>query len=384
MKTRKNYSGAILILSSVALLLIGFMVTPAFAGSKGKQLLNDLIEKARKEGSLATAAVTQVGPGVPNLRRAFNKRFGLNLKITAALGDQAGKFAKMLITLRAGGRPQFHSLTGGANDAIVMVEKGYVPPIKNWKLLLAEINPAVGSGKVKPSEVSPDVVGGSGFIWGTRTKVMVYNTKLATEKTIPRRLIDLADPKFKGKFTVAPWTDTFEMGLIVYKDKDKWLKTLDKIGKNASGVMRFQPALNRILLGEFPYTFMNSAEYWGVKAKDASAPVAMHWFSDYTPLSPMMYLVPKGSRHPAAGALWTLWMTTREAQKIVQAASPQENLLFGESDIDNRSRAAIKRSGSRLISYLDSPENLKVLKFWATEEGRKYRAQLKRNVTQRR
>lgn len=368
----------------VALLFLGFIATPASANSKGKQLLKDLIEKARKEGSLDTAVVTQVGPGVPKLKKAFNKRFGLNLKITAALGDQAGKFAKMLITLRAGGRPQFHSLTGGANDAIVTVEKGYATPVKNWKLLLAEINPLVASGQAKPNEVSPDVVAGRAFIWGTRTKVMVYNTQLASEKTIPRRVTDLADPKFKGKFTVAPWTDIFEQGLLVYKDRDKWLKTMDRIGKNAIGVMRFQPALNRILLKEFAYTYMNSAEYWGVKTRDPDAPVGLYWFSDYTPLSPMMYLVPKGTRHPAAGTLWALWMTTPEAQAIVQKASPQENLLFGRSDIDNRSRAAIKKSGSRLVSYLDSPENLKVLKWWATDEGRKYRRRLKAAVTQRR
>jgi len=354
------------------------------ANSEGKKLLKDLIEKARKEGSLDTAAVTQVGPGVPKLVKAFNKRFGLNLEITTALGDQAGKFAKMLITLRAGGRPEFHTLTGGVNDAIVTVEKGYATQIKNWKPLLAEINPLVASGQAKPDEVSPPVVGGQAFIWGTRTKVMVYHTDLASEKTIPRRIIDLADPKFKGKFTVAPWTDIFEQGLLVYKDKEEWLKVMDRIGKNAAAVMRFQPALNRILLKEYAYTYMNSAEYWGVKARDADAPIGMHWFSDYTPLSPMMFIIPRGSRHPAAGTLWALWMTTPEAQAIVQKASPQENLVFGGSDIDNRSRAAIKKSGSRLVSYLNSPEDLKVLKWWATDEGRKYRSRLKAGITQRR
>ncbi len=227
------------------------------------------------------------------------------------------------------------------------------------------------------------MVGGKAFIWGTRTKVMVYNSELATEKTIPRRIKDLADSKFKGKFTVAPWTDIFEQGVLVY-EKTKRLKKMDKIGKNAMGVMRFQPALNRILLKEFAYTYMNSAAYWGVKAKDPSAPIKVHWFSDYTPLSPMMYIVPKGSRHPAAATLWALWMTTKEAQSIFQQTSPQEILLFGQSDIDNRSRAAIKKSGSKLVSYLSSPENVAVLKWWATDEGRKYRSKMKSSVTQRR
>ncbi|NIO09493.1 MAG: hypothetical protein GTO40_16400, partial [Deltaproteobacteria bacterium] len=124
---------------AVALMVVG--VYPAAANSEGKKLLNDLIQQAKKEGTLDTATVTQLGPGVPKLIKAFNKRFGLDLNVNVALGDQAGKFAKMLITLRAGGRPQFHSLTGSANDAIVTVEKGYATPIKNWKPLLAAVNP---------------------------------------------------------------------------------------------------------------------------------------------------------------------------------------------------------------------------------------------------
>jgi len=376
--------GKLTIVALFTIALFSLFSNRVSANSEGRKLLKDLIEKARKEGSLDTATVTQLGPGVPKLVKAFNQRFGLNLKITVALGDQAGKFAKMLITLRAGGRPQFHNLTGSANDAIVTVSKGYATPVKNWKPLLAEVNPTVASGQVNPNEVSPPVVGGRAFIWGSRTKAMVYHTELASVETIPRRVIDLADPKFKGKFTVAPWTDIFEQGIMVYKDKAKWLKTMDQIGKNAAGVMRYQPALNRILLKEYAYTYMNSAEYWGVKARDAEAPIGLHWFSDYTPLSPMMYLIPRGSRHPAAATLWSLWMTTPEAQTILQAASPQENLIYGQSDIDNRSRAAIKKSGSRLISYLESPETVATLKWWATDEGKKYRSKLKAAVTQRR
>lgn len=355
----------------------------AQSSPKGKHALKELVEKAKQEGALDTATVTQVGPGVPKLVSAFNKRFGLNLQINMVLGDQAGKFAQLITTLDAGGKPEFDSLAGSENDIIVTVEKGYLNKIPDWELLLAEINPRVGSGAIKPGDVSPSVIGGYGFIWATRTKALVYSTKLAARDNVPKRIVDLADPKFKGKFTVAPWTDTFEQGLLFYKDKDKWLDTLDKIGKNAATVLKFEPALNRILLGEFPYTFMNSAEYLGVKDKDPKAPIGLHWFGDYTPMSMIMYVVPKGSSHPAAATLWSLWMTTTEAQEIVQKASPQENLRFGQSQIDSRSREEIKASGSKLISYLDSPASLEKLKWWATAEGRQYRGKIKEAITQR-
>jgi ABC-type Fe3+ transport system substrate-binding protein len=366
---------------------MGFLWGPGLAdagqSSKGKQLLKELVDKARQEGALDTATITQAGPGVPKLVSAFNRRFGMNLRINVVLGDQAGKFAKLITTLDAGGKPEYDSLAGSENDIIVTVEKGYLHKVPDWEVLLAEVNPQVAAGTVKPGDVSPSVIGGYGFVWATRTKALVYSTKLASKDSIPKKIVDLADPKFKGKFTAAPWTDTFEQGILYYKDEDEWLQVLDRIGKNAATVLKFEPALNRILLGEFPYTYMNSAEYWGVMAKDRKAPIGLHWFSDYTPMSHVMYVVPKGSRHPAAAALWSLWMTTPEAQEIVQKASPQENLRFGRTEIDTRSWEEIKASGSRLVSYLDSPAALEKLKWWATPEGRQYRAKIKEAITQR-
>ena len=367
-------------LALVVAVSLGGPVTARAAQSspKGKQALKELVEKARQEGSLDTATVTQVGPGVPKMVSAFNKRFGLNLEINVVLGDQAGKFAKLITTLDAGGKPEYDSLAGSENDIIVTIEKGYLHKIPDWELLLAEVNRAA-----KPGDVSPSVIGGYGFVWATRTKALVYSTKLASKDNIPKKIVDLADPKFKGKFTAAPWTDIFEQGLLFYKDENEWLKTLDKIGKNAATVLKFEPALNRILLGEFPYTYMNSAEYWGVKAKDPKAPIGLHWFSDYTPMSHIMYVVPTGSRRPAAATLWNLWMTTPEAQEIVQKASPQENLRFGRTRIDTRSWEEIKASGSKVVSYLDSPATVEKLKWWATPEGRQYRAKIKEAITQR-
>lgn len=366
-----------------AVSLLGPVLGGAAQSPKGKQLLKELVERAKQEGGLDTATVTQVGPGVPKLVSAFNRKFALNLEINVVLGDQAGKFAKLITTLDAGGKPEFDSLTGSENDIIVTIEKGYLLKVPDWELLLAEINPQIGSGHTKPGDVSPSVIGGYGFVWATRTKALVYSTKLASRDNIPKAIVDFADPKFKGKFTAAPWTDLFEQGLLYYKDKGEWLKTLDRIGKNAATVLKFEPALNRILLGEFPYTYMNSAEYWGVNAKDPKAPIGLHWFTDYTPMSHIMYVVPKGSRRPAAAALWSLWMTTPEAQEIVQKASPQENLRFGRTQIDTRSWEEIKASGSKLVSYLDSPAALEKLQWWATPEGRQYRAKIKEAITQR-
>jgi len=353
------------------------------ASGSAKEQLAKLVTQAKQEGELDTATTTEQSPRVPQVKEAFNKMFGLNLNINVALGDQAGKLAKMITTLDAGSRPEFDTLTGSENDLIQLQEKGYLTKIDNWEALLAETNSWVRSGAVKPEDVSPPPFNGSTFVWSTRSRALMFNTKLITEDKVPQKVIDLADPQFKGKFSVPPWTDTWETGTMLYKDKAAWLQTLDQIGKNAFGVIDFSPALSRLLLGEFPFAPMNSYYYYDVKAKDPQAPVGLHWFKDYTSFSKVQFIVPKGSKHPAAATLWTLFMTTPEAEAAWQPAAHEENIAFGQSEQDKIARKSLQESGSYLANWYANTDTLEQLKWWSSNEGKAYRGQIKEAITQR-
>jgi iron(III) transport system substrate-binding protein len=355
----------------------------AGASAGGKALIDQLVAQAKQEGELDTATTTEQSPRVPQVKDAFLKRFGLNINVNIALGDQTGKFAKMLTALDAGGRPEFDTLTGSEADLIQMNAKGYLTPIDNWQQLLPELNAWVKDGKVKPEEVSPSPLSGSAFVWSTRSKGLMYNTKKIQPDQLPQSTLDLADPKYKGMYTVPPWTDTWELGTLVHTDKTAWLQTLDAIGKDAAAVVDFSPALNRLLLGEFSFTPMNTYYYWDVKAKDPSAPIALEWFKDYTPFSKVMYVVPKGSKHPAAATLWALWMGSPEAEAVWQPAAHEENLAFGQTEQDQLARKSLNDSGSKPVSWYDNAAALDGLRWWSTPEGKEYRAKIKEAVTQR-
>ena len=356
---------------------------PPAAGAAAQGPLDALIAQARAEGELDTASITETGRAVPQLVDAFNKRFGLDLKINVALGDQAGKYSQLFATLEAGLPPTFDTLTGSEEDNLRLVEEGRVIKIDNWQTLLAEINPLVGSGQVNPEDVSPSLFEGYGFTWTTRDKGLLYNPRVMPESELPKTYVEMANPRYRGKFVVAPWTDQWEIGILAYNDKQQWLQTVDQIGKNAADVINFSPALDRIILGEFAFQPSNMYYYWQVMDRDPQAALGLRYLDDYITFTKVMYVVPKGARHPAAATLWALWMTTPEAQAIWQPVSFLPNLVFGQSELDRKNREVLQKSHGKVLSWYESEDTLRELKWFATPEGKQYRARLTEALTQR-
>lgn len=352
---------------------------------QGKQLLDDLIAKAKKEGSLDTAFVSEAGPANPALIQAFKKRFGLeNLEVNVAVGNQPRMFAQLKAQLSAGVPPTLDSITGSEENVSEALGAGRVVPIENWQLLLAEINPLVRSGKVKPGDISPGMFAGQSFIWGNRVKALVYNPKVISEQDLPKTHLDIANPKYKGKYVVPPWIDEWLLGMLVYKDKAKWLGTVDQIGKNALGVLHLTSALQRLLLGDIAFMPGNGYHYFQAKGKDPTAPVEVTYWSDYTGITRISYAVTKGARHPAAAALWNLWMTTPEAEAIWQPIALYSNVSFGQSDYDKKVRDKFRQANSPVISFYENDETRKELAWLGTtEEGIAYRNSIVQAATQR-
>ena len=160
----------------------------------------------------------------------------------------------------------------------------------------------------------------------------------------------------------------WEIGILIY-DKDKWLKIADQTGKNAGAVLRYGQGMDRMLLGEFAFQPTNSYYYWQKKAKDPTLALGQVWFSDYTPMTRVLHLVPKNVRHPAAATLWSMWMGTPEAQAIWQPVNYQSNAAFGQSDIDKQARKSLKASGSKVVTWYDSAATVKQFKWYGTKEG---------------
>jgi hypothetical protein len=192
----------------------------------------------------------------------------------------------------------------------------------------------------------------------------------------------MANPKYKGAFAVEPWTTAWQFGPLFYP-KEEWLKTVEKIGQSACCVLPFDAQMDRLLLGEVKFSATNTEYIWEIKSRDGNAPLANHWFKDYTAVSAVLHIVPKKARHPAAGTLFALWMTTPEAASIRQPETHEPNIFFGQSDHDKEVSESLKKSGTNLVSWYDSEKTREMLKWYGTKEGRTYRSALVKALTQR-
>ena len=76
-------------------------------------------------------------------------------------------------------------------------------------------------------------------------------------------------------------------------------------------------------------------------------------------------------------------MTTPEAQAIRQPVDFYSNIVFGQSDLDKQARKALKDSGTRKVTWFDNPKSQSELAWFSTDEGKSYRANLAKALTQR-
>jgi len=354
-------------------LLLGAVFAPRISPAA---TVNELIAKAKQEGVLnATVTSSLTGRTTPLLIAAFKKRFGLDIAITLTPVGDTENYPRAVAEAKAGTVPTYDSIEGSEVENISLLGVGGIQQIDNWRSLLAEVNPLVRSGKVRPEVLSPAVLSGYGFAHHIRVKGILYNPKLISLKDLPRTHAELVDPKYKGKWCQPPWTTHWDIGPMVFPDmdKEKWLEIVRNAGKNAGTVQVENNCVQRVLLGEFAFTLANTYYAFAARAKDAKASLEITYFKDYNLMTAPYYIVRKGARRPAAATLFALWMTTPESEAIWQPELFASQFLWGESELDKREKQFIQDSGAKVVDLLTTDKGRDLLAWYGTEEGRRYR-----------
>src|SRR5581483_3609597 len=173
-----------------------------------ERLLRDLVARANQEGALEAEVADSAMPAAGAMRDAFLSRFapfGLNVSVNVGAGQQPTIWNNAQAAIAAGGAPQFDAMLGQDDTEVLpRLKDGMLQPMANWQELLAAIDPLVADGTVKAEDRSPGPLAGYGIHFDDRLKIILFNPEVMPKDQLPKTYLDLADPRYKGKFAVPP------------------------------------------------------------------------------------------------------------------------------------------------------------------------------------
>jgi iron(III) transport system substrate-binding protein len=115
-----------------------------------------------------------------------------------------------------------------------------------------------------------------------RTRVLVYNTDRLEESELPTSVLELTDPKWKGRVGIAPTNASFQafvtaMRLSLGDERTReWLEGLEENG--AKTYEKNLPIVEAVAAGEVDVGLVNHYYLALVKDEQPDAPVANHLF----------------------------------------------------------------------------------------------------------
>jgi iron(III) transport system substrate-binding protein len=167
--------------------------------------------------------------------------------------------------------------------------------------------------------------------YAARSRVIFYNPNLISEADLPQSIMDLTDPKWKGKFAYAPSgafvsTVTYLINTIGEEKTLDWLKGIKANGENLqkNGAVR-----DAVEAGQIPFGLSNHY-YWYILAESKGGPDKMtskvHFMNNDAGalLLASGAAVLKTSKHQAEAQQFLAWLAQPDGgQKVIATTTPQ-------------------------------------------------------------
>ena len=274
--------------------------------------LESLVTGAKKEDELVFIAGAQTfggRKGLAEIEAAFNQRFGLKTRINFAAGpDMNARAARHITEIKAGRKVSSDIFLGSQSHQALLHKENALE-----KFNYAGIFPWV----TKEMEIFPNET----VLTYTSPNGIVYNKELIPKDKAPKNYADLIDPKLSptwaGKIAIPPYVAWLaELSLVWGQDKVK--DYTRKLVAISGGRLRYSEE-ERVVSGEFPImaNFGDAlSAMWTWQTKGAplvAVPGVSPVNTDYFQLS-----APKNAVHPNLAKLFVAFMTTKEAQAVLQ------------------------------------------------------------------
>jgi iron(III) transport system substrate-binding protein len=174
------------------------------------------------------------------------------------------------------------------------------------------------------------------FVFG-----LCWNTNLVKEADLPQKVVDLADPKFQGRFGVNQFAlvpldiISYAMGGAQTVELAKKLLDNGPVLLRGSVVVANSVSTGTVPMGITGYHFVETARKRG-------EPVRFRTFSDIVPVSPQHVFVPENSPNPNAARLFAAWFAT-EGVKVVNQFDMMPNAFDPESELAKVVKAQVDK-----------------------------------------
>ncbi|MCB1256147.1 MAG: extracellular solute-binding protein [Microthrixaceae bacterium] len=271
------------------------------------------------------------------LAAAFEKESGITLEVRS--GDDAGLVNQII---EEGDRSKA--------DVVLTEEPGPIAQL-DAAGLLAKVDSST-LAKVD-SRFSPK--SGNWLAWAARVRVMLYNPNLISEDELPKSVLELSDPEWKGRFAYAPsgaFVTTVNY-LIDSIGEDKTLEWLKGIKANGVNEQKNGKVRDSVEAGQHEFGLANHY-YWYILAREKGGEDALQSRVHYVDGKDAGGLVLasgagvlKSSKNQETAQQFMAWLADRDGgQQIVAKDTPQYPTVDGvTSSYDIRP-----------LSELDPPE----------------------------
>ena len=308
-------------LSLIVVLCLPMLVVGAYQAVAAEATLEQLVAGARKEGEvtlIASASTFGGKKGFAELEAAFNKRYGLTSKVNLAPGPSFPQVAARVMSELKAGAKSSTDLYLGSDGTMASMNKEKVLQKFNWSGVFPWVS--------KEMEIFPQET----LLVYASFHGIIYNSNSIPKDKAPKSYEDLVDPvlsqTWAGKIAIPSYVHWL-VRVSGSWGKEKVLAFARKLAPLAGGRLR-QGEEERIVSGEFPIMASTGGvleAMWKWQAKGAplvGLPGSSPPTSSYYQLG-----VPRNSAHPNSAKLFVAFMTTREAQAVMEKHDQRSSYL---------------------------------------------------------
>jgi ABC-type Fe3+ transport system substrate-binding protein len=309
-------------------------------GSAAPSYRQQVIDGARREGEVnALIQSTWTPDGLRQLEDAVEKEYGVRIKINfTPVGNYPQRVATLATELAANTTPSFDVYQSSNANSGSMLQQDLLQAV-DWQAILPQGTP-------------------SGLIQGDNRLLVVYtdhsglmyDPSVIPEAEAPRSLRDFGNPRWRGRFMLWQYTNSF-IPYVIMLGKDETLGALRAAVRNGAVADTYANEFTRFAAKEYPMVAIAASFYQTAQVRGIPS-AFLHL--DFANQAEHHVAVARNVAHPNAARLLTAVLVGPEGQRIQHELLGIDSLYYpntGEYRLAEQARAA----GLPIFSWANNP-----------------------------